>query len=114
MLPDQSFQGEQDEVGIDVSFVDFVEDDEGVLFEEVSAVDQSLQEDAVGHEDDSIFASNVGSHADLVADHVLLRHLLLHYAVQVKHGQPPRLHAHHLSVGVRRAQVLVNEPGDLS
>ena len=58
-MPYQSFQSQQNEVGIDVSFVHFIENDEGVLFEEVSTVHQSLQEDAVGDKHDSIFASDV-------------------------------------------------------
>ena len=39
MLADHSLDGQQNEVRIDVSFVDLVQDDEGVFFEEVSAVD---------------------------------------------------------------------------
>lgn len=39
MLSDYSLDGEQDEVSIDVSFMDFIQDDEGVFVEEVSAVD---------------------------------------------------------------------------
>ena len=39
MLSDYSLDGQQDEVSIDVSFMDFIQDDEGVFVEEVSAVD---------------------------------------------------------------------------
>jgi hypothetical protein len=42
MLPYQSFESEEDEVSVYVSFVDLIKDDEGILFKEVCTVHQSL------------------------------------------------------------------------
>lgn len=74
----------------------FIEDDEGVLLKEISAVDQSLQEDTISDEDNPIMGVDAGSHADLIANHISLRHLGIHNGEEIEHCQPPRLHTHDL------------------
>lgn len=110
MLADDSFDGQQNEVCIDVPFVDFIQDDERVFVEEVSAVDQSLQEDAVGHEDYAIVRVDDRLHADLIADQIWLRDLFGQNLLQVDDSQSPRLHAHDLGIEVVDVlEVLVDE-----
>lgn len=74
----------------------FIEYDEGVLIKEVSTVDQSLQEDAISDEDNAIIGVYARSHADLVPNHISLRHLGIHNREEIEHCQPPRLHTHDL------------------
>ena len=66
---DHSFYGEQNEISIDVPLMHLIQQNEGVLLEELSAVYESLQEDAVSDENNPILGVDVGLHADLVANH---------------------------------------------
>lgn len=108
-LTHDSFNREQDKVSIDVPFVNLVEDDKGVLVEELGAVHHSLQEDPIRDKYDLILGVNMRLHSDLVADLVALHHLLRQNRLQVDHCQSPRLHAHYLSLLPRAPQVLVNQ-----
>jgi hypothetical protein len=96
VLPDEPLDGEQDEIGVDVAFVDLVQQDEGVLSQDLRAVHHLLKEDAVGHKDDPVAGAYSLLHRYLVADQPLLRHLLVKDALEVEDGQTPRLHAQYL------------------
>lgn len=112
-LPNDSFDGEEDEIGVDVSLVNLIQYDERVLVEEVSAVDHSLQEDAVSDKHDLVFGVDHRLHADLVADFVSVLHLLLQDGLQVDHCQSSGLHAHDLGLLACGLEILVNQSGDL-
>lgn len=92
-----------------------IQQNEGVLLEELSAVYESLQEDAVSDENNPILGVDVGLHADLVANHAwLLQDLLIEDGLQVDHCQPPRLDAHDPAPSVFDfAEVLVEQPRHL-
>ena len=75
VLSDDSLDGEKDEIGVNVPFMYLIQDDEGVFFEEVAAVHQSLQENAVCHEDDLVIRPNVSLHTDLVPNSMFFLHL---------------------------------------
>ena len=47
-LSDDSFDGQQDEICVDVPFVDLIQHNERIFLEKFSAMNQSLQEDAIG------------------------------------------------------------------
>ena len=57
MLSYDSFYGEENEISVDVSFMHLIENNERKLFEELGAVNQSLQEDAVSNKYYSTFRS---------------------------------------------------------
>ena len=93
---DDPFDCEQNEVGVNVSLVDLVEDYEGVLFEDFRAVDHPLQEYSVGHEHYPIGWVDIGLHADLVADQIAFWNLSFQNAVQVHHSQSSWLYTYYL------------------
>ena len=65
--------------------MDLIEDDEGELLEELCAVDDTLEEDAVSDEDYAVVRVHLGLHADLIPDFVLLPHLTLEDGLEVQH-----------------------------
>jgi len=49
MQPDESFDGEKNEICVNVSFVNLIEDNEGVLFENLRAMDHPLKKYTICH-----------------------------------------------------------------
>lgn len=93
---DDPFDGEQNEVSVNVSLMDLVEDDEGVFVEDFRAVDHPLQEDSIGHEHYSVVWVGGRLHADLVANQISFWNLTSQDAVQVYHRQSSWLHTYYL------------------
>ena len=65
---DDPFDCKQNEVSVNVSLMNLVEDDEGVFVEDFRAVDHPLQKYSIGHEYYPVGWFDIGLHADLVAD----------------------------------------------
>lgn len=114
VLSDHSLHRQQYEISVDVPLVNLVQDNKGIFVEKLRAVHQSLHEDAIRHEHDSILRINIGFHADLITNLILLVHLPIENVEQVQDSQSARLHAHYLGVPVPNvAQVLVDQPRNL-
>lgn len=75
ILSNDSFHSQQDKVSINISLMNFIQNDEGVFFKKLCAVNQSLHEYAVGDEHYSILWINIRLHSNLITDLIFLVHL---------------------------------------
>lgn len=91
---DDPFDCEEDKVCIDISFVNLVKYNERVFIEEFSAMNQSLQENTVGHKNYSVRVINLGLHTDLVPYLSRLLHLPIKNGMQVHDSYPSGLNTH--------------------
>lgn len=114
-VPDHPFEGSEDEVGVDVSFMHFVQYDERVLLQKLGIVDESLQKYPIRHEDDAAFLTELRLLTDLVTHNSLSSgNLRLNRGLQRCDGQSSGLDADYLCRVVGLLQILVNQPRDLS
>lgn len=114
-VPDHPFEGSEDEVGVDVSFMHFVQYNERVLLQKLGIMDESLQKYAVRHENYAAFLAELCFLADLVTHNSLSSgNLRLNRGLQRCDGQSSGLDADYLCRVVGLLQILVNQPRDLS
>ena len=69
------FHSEKDEIGINIPFMDFIQNNEWVLIKKISVMDQPLQENSIGHKDNLRLFFDEGLHGDVIPHRVSFRNL---------------------------------------